>query len=730
MFVTPPYVREETLFSYLSRVARANCFADVRDFFEYGLCLERTDRKVRRDCCEMGVEDSVFYKGDGDLIRDSGLFDILGPFCSRGYISSIVRQLNYRDRPDSEKLLIPPVPSMMSKPKICPKCLEEHRNLTDVIFFRIHQIPGIKVCPIHGCPLLEYDGEPGHELELDRYSVITGTTEEDLKDASFIAGIMERNPDTSLDLVTAAARNRLSGRYPTSLIMNVAGFVEKDPVFARAMAVNGSLLTTFLTKNRKRQISSETLIPFLRILFQDDVDAFIEETKDPLAAETEDRFMETVSPRYRLLSDYSGGLVFLEDTETGYRFHTTPHTVLTGWPMPEKGLVLDADKLMPILVRNNIPKKFVLDSGFKGWYMKLDLKDLEQGGFRSVRAYEVVDHGYTGTNVSTPKKDDTAEKVESSGHFSLISKGTKKTSYTLTIKCLKCGETFKVASRNFFDSPFCRICEKPKRMDNDYAREKIDDLTDGQYRWTGDVGTKLFSAVNVDEPEDIVETSSFPNLTARLKRKCRQTKGDGIIAAIMEVIRREVEGHRGRIFFSKDFADLGYNVDVNTAVCRMYRRGILKKLSAGVFCNPDEHHSAEEVAEARYGRSGINHGIPACDSLMRILGLPAEDENIVYVLPQDRRTTAHVDRRNICGESMTVLFYKGEITEENWRSIALLTTIERIDLMTGWGLNQKALLFKWAKESGITKKMIEYMEPYFKADTLEKAASFLEGGVL
>lgn len=379
------YVREETLFSYLSRVARANCFADVRDFLEYGLCLERTDRKVRRDCCEIGVEDSVFYKGDGDLIRDSGLFDILGPFCSRGYISSIVRQLNYRDRPDSEKLLIPPVPSMMSKPKICPKCLEEHRNLTDVIFFRIHQIPGIKVCPIHGCPLLEYDGEPGHELELDRYSVITGTTEEDLKDASFIAGIMERNPDTSLDLVTAAARNRLSGRYPTSLIMNVAGFVEKDPVFARAMAVNSSALTTFLTKNRKRQIPSETLIPFLRILFQDDVDAFIEETKDPLEAETEDRFMEAVAPRYRLLSDYSGGLVFLEDTETGYRFHTTPHTVLTGWPMPEKGLVLDADELMPILVRNNIPKRFVLDSGFKGWYMKLDLKDLEQGGFRSVR---------------------------------------------------------------------------------------------------------------------------------------------------------------------------------------------------------------------------------------------------------------------------------------------------------------------------------------------------------
>ena len=79
---------------------------------------------------------------------------------------------------------------------------------------------------------------------------------------------------------------------------------------------------------------------------------------------------------------------------------------------------------------------------------------------------------------------------------------------------------------------------------------------------------------------------------------------------------------------------------------------------------------------------------------------------------------------------MTVLFHKGEITEENWRSIALLTTIERIDLMTDWGLNQKALLFKWAKEEGITKETIEYMEKYFKPETLEKAAVFLEGGVL
>ena len=78
LFVTPPYLEEEMLFSYFSRLARANCYSDARDFIEYGLCLERSDRMVRRDCCEVGVEDSIFYKGDGDIIRDSGLFDILG----------------------------------------------------------------------------------------------------------------------------------------------------------------------------------------------------------------------------------------------------------------------------------------------------------------------------------------------------------------------------------------------------------------------------------------------------------------------------------------------------------------------------------------------------------------------------------------------------------------------------------------------------------------------------
>lgn len=273
--------------------------------------------------------------------------------------------------------------------KICPQCIG-----TDAFHFkRVHQMPGVKVCPIHGTPLLKYVGKQGCEFKKAAFTPVLNVleaTETDKDYALFSTSILHKALETNANELTAAIKSK----------MKSVGFTKDntDCIVTYAKSLGRSLYCTQEILDYavyiygrvgafKREFSPEKLYSVLFILFEDvnDIKAYIQPSFP-----SKDEFVKYIEPRgYELVSSYHRQVITLKHISCGTTFISTPEMFLNGWECPICDGTIDEKDLFKRIITRTYNGKYSLQSEYKSFGEPVLVKHLTCGKTFSVPPYRL-----------------------------------------------------------------------------------------------------------------------------------------------------------------------------------------------------------------------------------------------------------------------------------------------------------------------------------------------------
>ena len=190
-------------------------------------------------------------------------------------------------------------------------------------------------------------------------------------------------------------------------------------------------------------------------------------------------FNDHIKDKYTLISSYREDLVSLSCNECGMKFTTTPFRILSGWGCPHCDSILKPFDLTSRLVSSVGEKdEYTLLEDSNKALLPIKVKHNKCGKSFQILKRNFFDYGQRCECENRITEQEARKVIEAKGDFKLIR--FVNTSEPVTIKHNECGREFEWNYHKFIKQPWCKICS-PRQLSEKEFIQTMTDLTGNEY---------------------------------------------------------------------------------------------------------------------------------------------------------------------------------------------------------------------------------------------------------
>lgn len=713
----PPYIGGEHIWSYLSRLAIANGFCDTNHFIN-NLFFDEKDSKwkyFKKMQYDVSVERLGIFSVEGydNWIAESTLYNFMLPFMGVSEQGNRIRR--YAEPYHLKQSLMYSTAPLVRKLRICPECLKNDQQEGLVLLHLLHQVPGLEICPIHGCALSEFEGNHGMELSrLDLYRPVVPHGNAEYY-AAFCQSLIKQHPSTNLHVLKEKLR----------------GFVPDMSSWVHGTRQTLSLIDPFQAVH--------TISKYV-----DDIDSLIASL---VAPNHQEQVIKDIAGRFEIVSQYSDAFVVAKCLKCGHDFPATPLSLMAGYGCPKCDEGMTRDELFHRMFNHVSKGEWELVSEFSGLTDNIRVRHVESGFEASTFAWCFLYKAFLPSSISIDmraarwKEHETGQadrlrkrnekiksQVESSGEFKLVDIRGVRTNLRLVLRHLTCGTTFSVAWNNFLVSPFCRNCKAKGRWDEAEIALKISEASNGIFHWCGDVENRRWMAS--DGIRTICSSNGLQSLLSRVRRLSEF--GDGLrdLSSLHRTIDSYIAERKGQVIFLEDMYPLYSEKNVISSYCsRLRKEGRIESSGNGIYWHAKEIHTADEVIYRKFcDRYGTLKGVPICDSLFSFWIADEKPCRHMVATQPTGTISCHLElRRKVMNLSLGVTQCPVIIDDDNAKAIAFIMTLKYAKYISCWNAERREQLKRWAICNDVTSSVIWKFREAFPKKLLMNCTKFLQG---
>ncbi|MCH4183418.1 MAG: TniQ family protein [Prevotella sp.] len=673
---------DELYYSWLLRLAEANGFDEVRHFFTAYLYRTEEFRYIYPDYLstnfhmlwqslpECNDDEMTFY-------RRLSVFDGISPLfnlsrCQR-FINDVFGESKWLDE------ISPRLNPISQYINICPECAKEELDSKGYFYFhRIHQMPGITVCPKHHCALGKITAKRKVNLhEVPVPDMYEQATDAKIKVAMFAENLLKSNTGLSLDEVFSLIDNRMCKPHGETAEDKFNAFLSNS---MSQLANKEKLKQIFKLNGGTGRIYPDpaTLLIILASLFDaDSPSTWKLEREEKRRTEEKSFVMFAKSSGYELVGEYHSNLVTLRHTECDTSFVVTPDGFLHGWKCPTCMSRLTSEQVFMELFKAQSLGEYELISKFDGMNNKMTIRHNICG-----REYEVIARRFIYENAKcTCEKELTQEKVRdrikelTGDEYELVSYNPAK--HKARIKHCTCGRTKSYKIYHFFDGHRCD-CSVYIPSDEAIANY-IKEYSCGRYEITKKIARYVYAVHDNESGNDIVISRkkiiaelTRPTLSKLLpltQKNETVTLEKSDIEMMFDYLNQHYQINEP--VFSEDVTLFDNNEKNRETLANLSKAGKLNHIATGIYCLPSKKGvSADDIVYNRYIlRKGKRIGYYRCASMAYELGLEHKPNDYSVVTNMESSKTP---QRKIHIGTIAI-HIKGrdeQIDEQNWLVLA------------------------------------------------------------
>ena len=462
----PSYMPDEITYSFVCRMAEANCFSSPNKFYSELVSYSKRstafdDRDMFRqmkqltDACSGII---TLY----DLIMDTTLLPGLWPLLTP----------ERQDRYMLKACAYPEVIGRYSMPALadqycyCPICRNEDVSRYGFHYLhRIHHLPGIGYCPSHHCRL--------RRLKDDKEIIVDFTRDDQAQYEDILCGLLKTPvPCSSMDIADACRKraSEMTNGSPYGYMAQYLRSVGYQP------AGDAGKVSGLISRNGLPVIVFAKLLGHL---FGDRItlDAYL--GYDTGAMETV--FQRSLEGSGFTTDVFSPFAVKMRHDTCGTEFYSSPHAFVDGWRCPACDREIGKQALFEQLVLHMGDGVYEVRSGYVDLRHKVLLYHKDCGTeFQISAGAFLFDHARCKCGrIYTMKQ--AAAKLAEKGPYTLEEyEGIDK---PVKIRADICGHVFRMGSlRKFMDVPYCRTCH-PNETNEETFKKEIKDLCGDEYEY-------------------------------------------------------------------------------------------------------------------------------------------------------------------------------------------------------------------------------------------------------
>ena len=608
MYIPAPHA-DEMISGYLGRVVESNApFGTSLGEFLLSSGVWDRPEVLKADGLSKGMYDVVDIQGIEPMMQMTTLPALI-PLMSRGQASRYIRS-TCSLRHGNTVLSSRPA-SVVDLPRHCPVCDAQAAYVRTW-----HCIPGVSVCAEHGVPLVEHLVNPAGEI-IEHEMVPQPMA---LEYARFTKALSEAEPKFSMQETLPALRNRIA----TYEKETGRRFLTQLESMGLNRAAAGIAYVMRYMEPCDNELPFEEVLTALMVLYGS-AEAFI---NDVTAESSRERFMQAIKGRFELLSEYDERIVRLRCLDCGYEFPMTPHAILTGWGCPVEDAELTEQELFMQLF-NATNDGYELIGEYKDSQHAITVEELATGKVRQIKPDRFINFPHAGMMGKEPLPFEAVRKeVEQDGNY-VLNAVSRNTEILVDVTHKTCGERYVLSLRKFRRRTGCRCCD----------------------------------AIVADGALPMGVSMDISGLVVADGRKDRRED--------TERLRSVIAAFGDEPFFLEDITFTDKRFIANT-VSRMAREGEIRKLGSGVYCSASADPSFLDVVDAKFVvRHGERRGFHCGRTLLQDLGLSIDDPvpTVVTMTPDKAFNT---QTYNLCGHEVKVIKSHIPVTEDNWKTLAVL----------------------------------------------------------
>lgn len=475
---------DELMISYLYRLAQRNemSFSMFINRFIYpNSGLERRNQQdIKYDA---NTAFSGFYEAESshpDRARfylDRSIYGAAAPFMTHGQQMLMVNEA-FRTQ-NNLSGLIPKQNSTITELKYCPVCAEEDKKKGIRYYRRKHNLPGINVCPVHGCVLKIHHIKAENRLfEITSEDLDCPVTDAawEKQYALFAAALLDAEIDTDITAVSNAVFRKLWDDHLAGNDYQPLRDLITHRNVSQMMNVD---ITHFMRISMISPVyvDKAACLALVCLLFNniDELKAALKPDYDLML-----RVLNEAAADYDIYKPFRMSLLSMRHKDSGERFVTTGYGFLSGWREPSADIgKSEADKAYEIF-DNVTDGTYELMGSFTGMDKPLLIRHMTCGKILHPRARAFLVDGARCTCESQISFKEAADRVAGVGPYTLLE--FTRTENACRIRHDTCGTVFIVDRyRNFLRHPHCPECDANQVYDEQSYKKVVEDLVGDEY---------------------------------------------------------------------------------------------------------------------------------------------------------------------------------------------------------------------------------------------------------
>lgn len=689
---------DELLYSWLHRLAEANAFNDSFSMFKHTFILpgagSRTD--VRYDDLYFlgNVFSAAHLKAEEiyNLLDQHSMYGAMTPFYTEGAQAwqLLLRFYAYRKYP----MILQSGIGTISELHYCPECQKEDAAKYGKMYpHRIHQIPGMKVCPKHGCLLTS-------SINMDDTDIPA-----EWKIAKFAQEWFSRGFDMNCKELFRVIRTRAK---ELQYARKMGGKEQLEHDLQNSFlknAVNIKFLKSHYMDSKVYSSHVHDILAVLLFLFHD-VDTFVKYADPVIKEYSTSRFEQAAAEAgYTVVGNVRRKCTVLRHNDCGHIMVTCPAAFLMGFDCPRCNDRSEQD-MAAHLVKTAGNDEYTLVSNvseMRGHDNTVQIRHEVCGSTNTIRLNTFLFHGIRCSCAKLLTKEEAQKFINAVPGFHLV----KYTSGSapMTIHHDQCGRDFVTRMSNFRERPQCPFCDAGKMLLSDFQK-RIDELSGPGYTVLPPYqGTKKPVKIR----HEVCGRTGTYRVNYILKAGCHCRFCKAADRGRMDVVLNSIKElwKPGDVFKNKDIPRSGMSEDNFRHVLNdLVNSGDIVLLKRGYYILAGSNVDAYKVVDSAYVmRDGKRFGYHRGRLFAYDIGLITEKPEIISVASNTVKTA--MERYSVLGHLYTVKGTKIEVNDDNYMEIAIL------DLLVYMNLQQDDLGLKipyqtihhWLDQHGYVPRM-------------------------
>lgn len=422
---------------------------------------------------EPAVRDKVRF------FLDHSIYGGYAPFISAGQQMQIINKA-FRS-PNQFKSFNSSQNGITQKLLYCPECRKhDMERYGHPVYYTVHQMPGITVCPYHHVPLVSHKYTSLKKLfEQDEQDTAVTVSPIDWENryADFALSLLDAELDTNIAEIVDVIFERINMLgWTDNHYEGLKSHIKSENVVQLAGVNIDYFMKVQMIQRLYLDVSQ--CVAMLCLLFDNpsQINEHLQKQKDRSSIRS---FLKIAIGKYNVFEPFKSNILEMECLETKEHFITTVFGFDAGWREPSADIDKSEEEKFAELFNNVTDGTYELQSSYDSMDSRLKILHKKCGNVITPRARSFLIDGSRCACENKLSFTDAAKAVAENEGYTLIAfNGTEK---LCTIRHDECGTEVQCIYRNFIRHPNCPKCTAKQQYNIKEYSNTVQQLVGNEY---------------------------------------------------------------------------------------------------------------------------------------------------------------------------------------------------------------------------------------------------------